>query len=195
MISFLEKADRSLFLLINGWHSPFWDQVMWQVSGKWFWIPLYLFILLWLIKNYKRRAYALLIFITLLIFLSDQTSVHLFKDVFRRLRPCHNESLAPMVHLVKNHCGGLYGFVSSHAANTFGIATFTALLLKNRTYSILIFLWAVWISYSRVYLGVHYPGDVVTGALLGIFSGWFIFLLFRETDRRWLQKIKFFFQH
>jgi len=192
MIDFLEKTDHALFLLLNGWHSPFWDQVMWQVSGIWIWIPLYLFILAWLVKIYKRRFWVLLLFVILLIVLSDQASVHLFKDVFRRLRPCHNEALAPLVHLIHGHCGGLYSFVSSHAANIFAVATFSSLLIRKRLYTILIFMWALLIGYSRVYLGVHFPGDVLGGAVLGILTGWFVVYLFRKTDRRWMKKSSFF---
>ncbi len=192
MFENLIKADQSLFLAINGWHSPFWDQVMWLVSNKLFWIPLYLFVLAWLIKIYKRRFWALLVFIILLVTLTDQTSVHLFKDVFKRLRPCHNEMLAPMVHLVKDHCGGLYGFISSHATNYFGIATFSALLIRNRTYTILVYLWVAWIGYSRVYLGVHFPGDVLAGAFTGTLLGWMVYVLFRETDRKWLHRNAWF---
>jgi len=192
MLELLEKTDQSLFLLINGWHSPFWDQVMWLVSTKWLWIPLYLFILGWLIKIFKRRFWILLIFIILLVVVTDQTSVHLFKDVFKRLRPCHNETLAPMVHLIKGHCGGMYSFVSSHATNMFGIAAFVTLLLRNRTFTIVMYLIVALIGYSRIYLGVHFPGDVVAGALVGTFLGWLIYLLFKETDRRWLERNPYF---
>ncbi len=193
MIEFLINIDHKLLLLINGWHSPFWDQVMWLASSKLFWVPLYLFILGWLVKTYKRRFWVLLFFIILLVVLTDQTSVQLFKKVFLRPRPCHNETLAPLVHLVKGHCGGMYGFVSSHASNMFGVATFSALLLRNRTYTWLIYLWAAWVGYSRIYLGVHYPSDVVGGAILGTFLGWLVWWLFQKTDEKWLRKKTFFY--
>ena len=192
MLNFLEKIDQSLFLIINGWHGPFWDQVMWLVSTKWLWIPLYLFILGWLIKIYKKRFWILLLFIVLLVFVTDQTSVHLFKDVFKRLRPCHNESLAPFVHLVHHHCGGLYSFISSHATNMFGIAAFSVLLIRNKIFTIVMYVIVTWIGYSRIYLGVHFPGDVLTGAIVGTFLGWLIYLMFRETDKKWMQHIPFF---
>jgi undecaprenyl-diphosphatase len=192
MTETLIHLDEALFRLINGWHSPFWDTVMWGASAKLTWVPLYLFIVAWLIKIYRRRFWVLLFFIVLLVVLTDQTSVHLFKQVFRRPRPCHQEALAATVHLVKGHCGGLYGFVSSHASNMFGVAMFSSLLIRNRLYTWLIFLWAAWIGYSRVYLGVHFPGDVIGGALLGTLIGWLLYRFYLFTDERWMRRKPFF---
>ena len=184
MIDQLLHFDEQLFRLINGWHSPFFDQVMWLVSARLTWVPLYLFVLWLLYRRYRQRFLWLLLFIVLLVVLTDQTSVQLFKKVFQRLRPCHQEGLAATVHLVHGHCGGLYSFVSSHATNMFGIATFTALLVRHRLYTWLIYLWAALVAYSRVYLGVHFPGDVAGGALLGTFLGWLVYLLWRRTAGR-----------
>ncbi len=115
----------------------------------------------------------------LAVTVSDLTAVHLFKNVFLRLRPCHEPSIAGMVHLVNDHCGGKYGFISSHASNSFALATFLSLLLgkKIRLFTLLIMLWAILLSYSRVYLGVHYPGDVIVGAIWGAGIGAAVFSL------------------
>ena len=117
-----------------------------------------------------------MIFAALLIFLSDQISVHLFKDVFQRLRPCHEPELEGMVHIVNGKCGGSYGYYSSHASNVFAVAIFVISLLgrKNMLTVSLIMLWAGVIIYSRIYLGVHYPLDVISGAIAGSLLGWMI---------------------
>ena len=121
------------------------------------------------------------LFIILVITLADQTSVHLFKNVFQRLRPCHEPALENLVHLVNNKCGGQYGFISSHAANTFGLALLTLLWIKKRWFTALMITWALLVAYSRVYLGVHYPLDVMVGGIWGAGCGWLVFLLFRWT--------------
>lgn len=188
----LDSIDRSVFLFLNSFHSPFWDKVMWMISAKLTWLPLYLAIIIFLILREKRKAILLIPLLILSVVITDQVSVHCFKEVFERLRPCHQPSLEGMVHIVNGKCGGKFGFVSSHAANTFGIAILSLLIFKKRWYSLVILAWASLVSYSRIYLGVHYPGDILGGALLGIVTGYVLYYLYLLAERKYLVGIDFF---
>lgn len=173
MVAWLDQIDKSIFLFLNGLNSPFWDVVMFQISKKLIWIPLYAFLLFILVRQFKIKALWLFLFVIAAIALSDQASVHLFKNVFQRLRPCHQDELMGLVHTVNGKCGGQYGFVSSHAANTFALAGFFFLLFRKRLPYIAfgLLVWAVIVSYSRIYLGVHFPGDIICGGILGFALG------------------------
>lgn len=164
---------------------------MHAISGKLIWAPLYLAILIYLGITYKRKFYIILIFIILAATLSDQSSV-LVKNIVHRLRPCNDPSLTGLVHLVNGECGGLYGFVSSHATNSFDVAMLSLLFIRKRWYSVSIIIWASVIGFSRIYLGVHYPGDVLCGSLLGAFVGWSMYSLYILTDKKILQHKPFF---
>ena len=188
----LERLDQQLFLFLNSLNSPFWDQVMHTLSGKEIWAPLYLAILIFLGVKHKRKFLIILLFIILAVTLADQVSVHLFKNLVQRLRPCHEPSLDGLVHLVNGECGGKFGFVSSHATNSFNVALISLLFIKKRWYTISIILWALIIGYSRIYLGVHYPGDVICGSLLGALIGWSIYKLYVLTDNKVLRHKSFF---
>jgi undecaprenyl-diphosphatase len=188
-----ERIDQQLFLFINSLNSPFFDQVMHTLSGKLIWVPLYLAILVFLGIKYKRKFLIIIIFIILAATLADQSSV-IVKNLVHRLRPCHEPSIMSIVHLVNGDCGGVYGFVSSHATNTFDVALLSLSFIKKRWYTISIILWASIICYSRVYLGVHYPGDVLCGAILGSFIGWGIYSLYVITDKRILINKPYFNQ-
>jgi undecaprenyl-diphosphatase len=176
LIELLKYWDTQVFLFLNEKHSVFLDFVMFWASNKIIWIPLYLFFVFLIYKYYKKSTLWILLAAVLLIAMSDIVSVHLFKNVFLRLRPCHEPQLEGLVHLVNDKCGGQYGFISSHAANHFAIAVFLSVLLgsKVKYFTILIFIWAGIISYSRIYLGVHYPGDVLGGIVVGSLIGWFV---------------------
>lgn len=167
IIETLIKLDTNLFIFLNGIHSPFWDEVMWIISGKYIWIILYVFILYIFIKKYKIKSIPIIIAVIITIVFSDQISNNIFKDGFQRLRPSHNIQLAGIIHIVKDYYGGQFGFISSHACNTFAFATFISLFFKNKYITISILLWATVVSYSRIYLGVHYPADIICGALVG----------------------------
>lgn len=188
----LQHLDQQLFLFLNSYHSPFWDVVMHAISGRVIWAPLYLAILLYLGFTYKRKFLIIIPFIILAVTLADQVSVQLFKNVFQRLRPCHDPSLAGLVHLVNGECGGLYGFVSSHASNSFNVALLSLMFVRKRWYTICIILWASVIGYSRIYLGVHYPGDVISGAMVGAFIGWGVYKLYELTDKKVLTQKAYF---
>ncbi len=182
-MEWLISLDTHLFLVINGMHTDLWDGIMWWVSGKTTWWPFYLLLLGFMGWKKKWQLVWMILFIILVIAVTDQTSVHLFKNVVRRLRPCHEPSLEGMVHLVNNKCGGMFGFISSHAANAFGVALLALLWIRLRWFAAVMVVWGLLIAYSRVYLGVHYPGDVLAGGLWGVFCGWLIYRLFQWSLR------------
>jgi undecaprenyl-diphosphatase len=171
MIESITALDTDLFLFLNGIHNSFFDTIMYWVSHKFFWIPFYIFLIYLLFRHYGLKTAGILTAIILVTFtLTNTLSVEAFKNVFERPRPCHNELISSQVHLIDNHCGGKWGFVSSHASNVFGLAMLIFILLRKKIKRIgfWIFFWAAAVSYSRIYLGVHYPLDLVCGALLGI---------------------------
>lgn len=170
------ETDKELFLYLNHFHNEFWDTIMLMVTRKETWIPFYLVILFFFVKNYRTKSILVFLFLALTILAADQFSV-LLKETFQRLRPVHEPTIQSLVHNVLRK-GGLYGFVSSHAANSFAIFIFTARIFKNRSYSFLLFFWALLLSYSRIYSGVHYPLDILGGAILGLLVGFVFYKLF-----------------
>ena len=184
-MDWLLQLDSRIFLAINGLHNESWDGIMWWISGKTTWWPFYVLVIGFLGWKRKWQLIPVVLFIIVVITLTDQTSVHLFKNVFQRPRPCHAIDLQLVVHTVEK-CGGQFGFISSHAANSFALAFFISGLLRLR-YSWLLWVmytWAILTIYSRVYLGVHYPGDVIAGAMVGSLIGWVVLRSYQFTEKR-----------
>ncbi|HEX6890313.1 MAG TPA: phosphatase PAP2 family protein [Chryseolinea sp.] len=182
MIDAIIELDKQLFLIFNGMHTKWLDPVMELFSKTAASVPLYAFLLYQLFRVFKERSWGVLLSIGLLILMTDQFTSSLMKPFFERLRPSHEPSLQGLVHLVNGYSGGNYGFASSHAANTFGMAMFLSCLLKQeKPWINWLFLWAAFVSYTRIYLGVHYPGDILVGALIGILFGWLVFKLYIHT--------------
>lgn len=180
IIEIVKSLDTHLFLIINGLHSSFFDNFMWVVSAKLTWIPLYLSVLYLLIRTFKKNALWIILSVVLCILISDQLASGLLKELVKRLRPSHMESLKSVIHLVKGYEGGLYGFASSHAANSAAFALITSLIFRNRLYTLSMVGWTILVSYSRVYLGVHYPGDILGGMLIGILAAYCCYWLIRK---------------
>jgi len=181
----LLELDRELFLFLNGLHSPFIDPIMYFLTDGRVWIPLYLFVGYLIYQNYKKESLWILAGIILSIVITDQITTTFMKPFFARLRPTHEPSLQGLVHTVNNYFGGLHGFASSHAANTFGVTLFLWMILrKHYRWAALLFIWPAVMSYSRIYLGVHYPGDIIVGTLIGLLTGWLVFRLYVRMKRR-----------
>ena len=174
----LLEFDKNLLLCLNSYHSPLWDNFFLIITNTTVWIPLCLTLAYVFVKNHSVRGVWFVVFIAILIVLCDQISSGLFKPFFERLRPSREPFLRDIVHIVGNKRGGMYSFVSSHATNSFGLATFLSLVFRNRWFNVTIFFWATVFSYSRIYLGLHYPGDIIGGAILGISLVGVVYTLF-----------------
>lgn len=166
----LHLWDQQLFLFLNGNHHPVADEMMWLFSEIWIWIPLYVIVSYVIARKWKKKAWWILLVFVLCVVLTDQLS-NIIKETVHRFRPSRDPSLIGLVHLVNGYTGGKFGFVSAHTSNSFGFAILSSSIFKNRTYTISIYIWAAIVSYSRIYLGVHYPGDVIGGAFLGLMIG------------------------
>jgi undecaprenyl-diphosphatase len=183
MIKYLDAIDKKLLLLINGRHSSLADTIMILFTDKFFWLPLYILLLGFLIYKSGKKSWLVFICIALLITAADQFASTLMKPLVARLRPCHDPSINYMLHLAKG-CGGLYGFVSSHAANSFALAGFISLLFRKVYITFTLFSYAIVVSYSRIYLAAHYPGDILFGAMAGLIIACIIYKLYIHLFRK-----------
>lgn len=178
-ILWLSDIDARLLLIVNGAHSPFFDSVMWCISGRWIWVPFYAVLAYLLFRRMSwKRASICLVTIGLIILAADQTCATLIRPEIGRLRPANlNNPLSSFVHIVNGYRGGRYGFPSCHAANTFALAVFMSLVIRHKWFTVMMFSWAFIVSYSRMYLGVHYFGDLFCGATIGsLFAVLFYYL-------------------
>ena len=173
IVQFLSEIDTNAFLYFNGIHSPFWDYFMTSFTGKIIWVPMYASILYILLRNFHWKAVLCYVAaIALIITFADQMCSSIIRPVVARLRPSNPESpIVDMVYIVNGYRGGSYGFPSCHAANSLGLAMFVVFLFRKRWLSIFIVTWAILNCYTRIYLGVHYPGDLLFGTLVGFTAG------------------------
>ena len=185
MIDYLNAIDQQALIAINGWHAPYFDQLMWLITSKLSW-ALILVAVLVALRHDRKQALMVIATIVLTILISDQISSGLIKHTVERLRPSHNPDIASALHLVNGYKGGKFGFTSSHAANSFSVAMVVSLMFRYRRVMAALMLWAVLQCYSRMYLGVHYPGDILGGTVVGLLVGWAVYRLWLWAEHRWL---------
>ncbi len=183
MLEILDNVDASLLLFLNGANNEFFDELFWLITGKFAWIPMICVLLFCTFRKDWKTGVLVVVGIALTITLCDQVSSGIIKDAVCRLRPTRDPEIGSLVHVVNGYRGGQYGFVSSHAANSFGVAMFLAMMFRNRAFSWIIMLWAAVLSYSRIYLGVHYPGDIVCGGLLGVALGAVVYCIYIRVKK------------
>lgn len=182
MIEHIKQLDTDLFLWLNSFHNSFFDVFFYWITDRFFWVPFYLYLFFLVCKEYKTNVWKILIVVILLIIASDQLSVFI-KDNVQRYRPCHNLELQKSIHLVNGECGGQFGFVSSHAANSMALGLFLILSFVKRIKWLTAFLvlFVVLVSYSRIYLGKHYPMDIIGGWVIGITISYAIHKIFLKA--------------
>ena len=198
MWEYIVGIDTGFFLWLNSFHNPFWDEFMMIATGKYVWIGLYVSILfsIWKSSGWKT-ALTVGILCGLAVTIADQASASLIRPLVERQRPSHPDNpISDLVHIVRGYRSGGHGFPSCHAANTCAVATFLSFYFKKIRFIVTIFVWVLINCYSRVYLGVHYPGDLMVGLLIGFFTGllcyWLLGLIFKNFKR--IRDNRIFFQ-
>lgn len=184
--------DQELLLKLNGSNSLFWDGFMWLSTNMLTWIPFAVVLLYVIFKNNKiKEALIIIALLGVVIALADQISSGICKPLFARFRPTQDPELMYQIDIVNGYRGGTYGFISSHAANTFGVAVFLTLIFKSGSLAIILFIWAILNAFSRIYLGVHYPGDILFGTLVGVGAGILIYIIYRKLQKTVLKQANF----
>lgn len=178
----LTGIDEQLLLFLNGMHAPFWDAFMWAFTGKLTWGLMYATVLFVIVRNFRPSvSLCMVVGFVLTIVFADQICATAIRPYVARLRPSNLDNpISEFVHIVHDKRGGRFGFPSCHAANSFAFAVFAALLFRNRVLTVGVLLWAVLNSYTRVYIGVHYPGDLLVGGIIGALGAWLIYGLLRR---------------
>jgi undecaprenyl-diphosphatase len=185
-LSTLEQIDRELLLALNGSHSLFVDTLMMTFTSAWTWVPLYVSLFYVVIKNNESMQQILLILcsVALCIFLSDGISSGIIKPLIGRFRPTQDPMIKYQIDIVNGYRGGMYGFFSSHAANTFSICIFLCMVIRNKILTFGLLSWSLINCWSRIYLGVHYPGDILCGLVWGFIVGMSIYVIYRFFYKR-----------
>ena len=184
--------DQELLLKLNGSNSLFWDGFMWLSTNMLTWIPFAVVLLYVIFKNNKiKEALIIIALLGVVIALADQISSGICKPLFARFRPTQDPELMYQIDIVNGYRGGTYGFISSHAANTFGVAVFLTLIFKSGSLAIILFIWEILNAFSRIYLGVHYPGDILFGTLVGVGAGILIYIIYRKLQNTLLKQANF----
>ena len=185
----LIETDQSLLLALNDSNSLLWDGVMWVITDTKTWIPAIIALLYVIFKNNKfTQGLIVIVMFAIAVTAADQIASGFCKPYFARPRPAQDPDIMYLVHVVNGYRGGMYGFMSSHAANTFVVATLTSLIIRSLPFSIMMFVWAAIPSFSRIYLGVHYPGDIICGALEGCVVGVLVYLLYGYIQKRFFSR-------
>lgn len=185
IFNWLCDIDEGMLLIVNGSHTPFLDKAMWLISDKWFWVPLYVLLIVILLRKAGiKKGILSLLLIAALITATDQTCASLIRPLVCRMRPTNPDNpVSALIVPVNGYHGGLYGFPSCHAANTFALAVFLSLIFRNRYATLSLLSWSLLVSYSRVYLGVHYPADILGGYAVGSAFAMIYYLPLRWFDR------------
>ncbi len=173
MIEYLQQLDTELFLFLNSLHCPVMDRFMYLFTGRFIWVPMYVTLLYIITRHFRaRRAIVMVLGIVLSIVIADQLCATVLRPIFERLRPANLENpISVLVHIVDGYRGGRYSFPSCHAANSFALASFVWMMIRKPRTRAFILIWALITCYSRIYLGVHYPGDLIVGGMIGIIVG------------------------
>lgn len=179
----LIDVDTDLLLWINGMHSPYWDNFMMLYTSKMVWVPFYASFLYVMFRNFPVKVNIIcLIVITFIIFASDQAASGLLKPLVGRMRPSNLDNpISPLVHVVNGYRGGRFGFPSSHAANAWSMTFFAMYLVRRNKLNIFLVFWAFIMCYTRMYLGVHYPGDILVGTLIGLLFATLFYYIFQRV--------------